>query len=457
MDSSRSTQFRLESVRKRGIIAVFFLFFFFMALCVVIGVALGPEPWISNPEAGTWRTVPAPASSIRHSIYTQPFNGEWWFYFRPDGFRRTNNRTELPLLYLDVIVSIYAWDKNENPQLLHSQTRLLQMSCQRTTHQCYTGVGGQLANGFFIEKPNLAVDITFPQTDRNETEILERFSSFSTKFYYSNYQFWVFELAFRSIFLAATLGTLFVYLWSLMKHQSGVPLALEQKFVFGLLILLFLCNNPLFAAQVFVKTSAFAIIDVVFVFTYVSYLLLMILCMTHAILLRDQPRRFCSFYLPKFVLIFVLWATSSAMFSWAKYKRRLDPTDTDYTRKREYTLAYTVSSMTVALYLFWLFYLVCRVGGEWRSLTFYTRRFKFLWGLTLVVITFTAGCLLLALFYQPSAAVFLFIYGLYNAYTFTLAYLYSPATYQSITNTMIGMTRMPAEEYPDELEMDDWA
>ena len=56
----------------------------------------------------------------------------------------------------------------------------------------------------------------------------------------------------------------------------------------------------------------------------------------------------------------------------------------------------------MGLYLLWLMYLLCRILGQWSSLTYMMKRWTHLFALTLLVVVFTTFC------------VGFFLYGRYS-------------------------------------------
>ena len=91
-----------------------------------------------------------------------------------------------------------------------------------------------------------------------------------------------------------------------------------------LLISVMLYDNPLFPLILLVHTSFTAIVDACFTVTFFSTLLMFWLCVYHGI--RKSERNFFSFYLPKLLLVGLLWIIGCVMLSWSALYQSLDPT-----------------------------------------------------------------------------------------------------------------------------------
>lgn len=88
--------------------------------------------------------------------------------------------------------------------------------------------------------------------------------------------------------------------------------------------LIFLLLDPLFPS-IFLMNSWFpGMIDGILQATFLCGLLLFWLCIYHG--LRQNERKFITFYLPKLIVILPLYCTAIVLATWEKYNELRDPT-----------------------------------------------------------------------------------------------------------------------------------
>ena len=97
-------------------------------------------------------------------------------------------------------------------------------------------------------------------------------------------------------------------------------------------------------------------------------------------------------------------------------------------------------------------FLIVGIVERWRQLPQYSKRFKYLWMLTLVVLLFTAGCVMLVRYGHYNAAEFMSMLGLYNLYTWALAFLFSPTPMgaHSFQHSRVELELEFSDEEPDQ-------
>ena len=91
-----------------------------------------------------------------------------------------------------------------------------------------------------------------------------------------------------------------------------------------LLISVMLYDNPLFPLILLANTSFTAVVDACFTVTFFCTLLMFWLCVYHGI--RKTERHFFSFYLPKMLMVGLLWVIGCVMLSWSAAYQSVDPT-----------------------------------------------------------------------------------------------------------------------------------
>ncbi|KAE8749564.1 hypothetical protein FOCC_FOCC003830 [Frankliniella occidentalis] len=223
--------------------------------------------------------------------------------------------------------------------------------------------------------------------------------------------------------------------------------SIEQRWLSMLLPLLLFFNDPIFPMMFLTSSWIPGLLDAVLQATYLCGLLLFWLCIYHG--LRQNERRWVAFYLPKLLLVGLLWLGAVVMASWQKCNELHDPTYNHRVDAADYN-GYKAFLMTVAgFYAVYLLYLMLRAYTDLRSMPFfaymlrniYDMRLRFLSLFMMMVVSVTlvlagmrygAGVLeddfvsQLSTTYTSSAH-FMCFYGLLNFYTFTMAYVYSPA------------------------------
>jgi hypothetical protein len=90
-----------------------------------------------------------------------------------------------------------------------------------------------------------------------------------------------------------------------------------------LLLLLCLYNGPLLPLTFLVSSWIPSMLDALFQATFLSALLLYWLCAYHGI--RQTQRKFSKFYLPKLIIVFLIWLSAVTLASWQKYNELEDP------------------------------------------------------------------------------------------------------------------------------------
>ncbi|XP_068198235.1 transmembrane protein 181 isoform X2 [Antennarius striatus] len=247
------------------------------------------------------------------------------------------------------------------------------------------------------------------------------------------------EIWFRFVFVVLTFIVTCLFAHSLRKFSMR-DWGIEQKWMSVLLPLLLLYNDPFFPLSFLVNSWFPGTLDAFFQALFLCALLLFWLCVYHGI--RVQGERKClTFYLPKMIIVGLLWVSAVTLGIWQTVNELQDPTyqyKVDITNFQGVKVFFLV---VVGVYVFYLIFLVVRACSELKNMPYSDLRLRFLTALTFVVLVISMVILYLrfgskalqenfvaelSTHYQNSAE-FLSFYGLLNFYLYTLAFVYSPS------------------------------
>jgi hypothetical protein len=177
-------------------------------------------------------------------------------------------------------------------------------------------------------------------------------------------------------------------------------------------------------------------LDAIFQSTFICGLLLFWITIYHA--LRQNERKFFSFYLPKVLIILPIWLCGVTLAAWEKLDER-DPTYIHFI-DANYSQLITCFYVSTGLYIVYLLFLMFSAYSDLRSMHYFDMRLKFLTLLMIFVITVTVISTMsrfgfgivednfigqLGTSYKSSAH-FMCFYGMLNCYMICCAYVYSP-------------------------------
>ncbi|XP_062293009.1 transmembrane protein 181 isoform X2 [Scomber scombrus] len=247
------------------------------------------------------------------------------------------------------------------------------------------------------------------------------------------------EIWFRFVFVVLTFMVTCMFAHSLRKFSMR-DWGIEQKWMSVLLPLLLLYNDPFFPLSFLVNSWFPGTLDAFFQALFLCALLLFWLCVYHGI--RVQGERKClTFYLPKLIIVGLLWLSAVTLGIWQTVNELQDPTyqyKVDIVNFQGMKVFFLV---IVCLYILYLIFLIVRACSELKNMPYSDLRLKFLTALTFVVLVISMVILYLrfgakalqdnfvaelSTHYQNSAE-FLSFYGLLNFYLYTLAFVYSPS------------------------------
>ncbi|CAF4414936.1 unnamed protein product [Rotaria sp. Silwood2] len=116
-----------------------------------------------------------------------------------------------------------------------------------------------------------------------------------------------FELIFRFIILICSITVTWLFIKSI--HQFSIlDWSLEQKWTVLLLIFLVFYNDPFYLLIILSDYLFLSILDKILQISFLCILLLFWLSFYHGI--RQNVRQFLPFYLPKIILVSILWIFS---------------------------------------------------------------------------------------------------------------------------------------------------
>ncbi|XP_054877362.1 transmembrane protein 181 isoform X3 [Poeciliopsis prolifica] len=247
------------------------------------------------------------------------------------------------------------------------------------------------------------------------------------------------EIWFRFVFVVLTFMVTCLFAHSLRKFSMR-DWGIEQKWMSILLPLLLLYNDPFFPLSFLVNSWFPGTLDAFFQALFLCALLLFWLCVYHGIRVQGE-RKFLTFYLPKLIIVGLLWLSAVTLGIWQTVNELQDPTFNYKLDIVNFQGMKVFFLIVVAFYILYLIFLIVRACSELKNMPYSDLRLKFLTALTFVVLVISMVILYLrfgakalqdnfvaelSTHYQNSAE-FLSFYGLLNFYLYTLAFVYSPS------------------------------
>ncbi|KAL9649825.1 hypothetical protein ABK040_009638 [Willaertia magna] len=247
---------------------------------------------------------------------------------------------------------------------------------------------------------------------------------------YSNW-----ELGWRYGIIGITVFLTIFYYVSLSLRSYFVNWTTEQRWICLLLVCLILYNNPIFAFQFADGSWAFAFINILFILTFIAFLMFTILVFTHALIKSPNERSFVWFYLPKIVLVGALWLFVIITFTYVRVQEIENP---GYSLNlvsglSSYQTLGIIVVLIMLLYIFVLIYYLYRAIEKLRMDLLPKRhawRGKIIWFFTLIMVIGTIIEVFLYVFSRDwnSSAQFLSYFIFYSLYVWILAIFYLPST-----------------------------
>jgi hypothetical protein len=206
-----------------------------------------------------------------------------------------------------------------------------------------------------------------------------------------------------------------------------------------LLPLLLLYNDPIFPMMFLINSWLPGMLDALFQASFLCALLLFWLCVYHG--LRQNERHILTFYLPKLLIVGMLWISAITMATWQKFNELQDPTYSYKLDTRNFDSFKVFFFVACGVYMAYLLLLILRAYSELRAMPYFDMRLKFLTLLMLIVLAISLSVTMLKYGVgvlednfvaelstnYKSSAQFMSFYSLLNFYLYTMAYVYSPA------------------------------
>ncbi|XP_041355205.1 transmembrane protein 181-like isoform X2 [Gigantopelta aegis] len=431
-----SVQMRLYALNKRQFVLVFIVFFMCFGISVLVGVA-GPhivETVVKNgstliPKPDNLNTGPFHLKSPPMSTFHQ----QLWLTANIITDSTGGGRFEQPFLMgiriQGINGDIQSVVDSDSPELngdLHNRSRLL-----RCRTVCEDLIVLHLG---FLDYANYLINVYFYGLDNSKFNI--KTIQFTFKSY--NPSFTQIEIWIRFVFLVLTFLATCMFAHSLRKFSMR-DWSIEQKWMSILLPLLLMYDDPIFPLTFLVNSWVPGMFDGVFQASFLCALLLFWLCIYHGV--RQTDRRFLRFYLPKLLIVGLMWIAAVTLASWQEYNELQDPTYY-YRLDTNNFLGLKIFFFIVGgLYLLYLAYLLIRAYAELRSMPYFDLRLKFMTALMLIVLSISIAITILrfgsgvlhdnfvaemSTNYENSAE-FVSFYGLLNFYMYTMAFVYSPS------------------------------
>ncbi|XP_069370747.1 transmembrane protein 181 isoform X4 [Paralichthys olivaceus] len=411
---------RLYTLSKRHFVLVFVVFLICFGLTVFIGIA-GPriiaEQEHSGDQTGPYNLVSPPLTTYNQQLWLtcvmRAENSNIGDFQQPFEIN-----VELKGVTQDASV-MHINNVHQKSRTLHCGTNCDEIIVLHLGYLNYT---------------QYQVVVSFKGLENITYEIKVKFVWKTYNATFSQVEIW-----FRFVFVVLTFMVTYMFSHSLRKFSMR-DWGIEQKWMSILLPLLLLYNDPFFPLSFLVNSWFPGTLDAFFQALFLCSLLLFWLCVYHGI--RVQGERKClTFYLPKLIIVGLLWLSAVTLGIWQTVNELQDPTyqyKVDIVNFQGMKVFFLI---VVAFYILYLIFLIVRACSELKNMPYSDLRLKFLTALTLVVLIISMVILYLrfgaralqdnfvaelSTHYQNSAE-FLSFYGLLNFYLYTLAFVYSPS------------------------------
>lgn len=462
-DLGMSIKMRLYSFQKRHVLLVILTFVFLFFFSVNFGV-LGPQmlktissrasnqstkinlktgpfilvtPYLSRFHQQLWITA-QPIISGRKEDFSKSFILNIHLYEKNDGH---NNK--IPDARFDMNMmspESYASNKEEQSvtrSLFHAEyfNRTRYMHCFNEICDVIS-----IVHLDYLHKKQYQIEIKFLNLDDlaglDFKDIVFTFNSY-------NPSFTKLELWFRFTFLFVNFIVIIVYTNSLKKFSLR-DWTIEQKWMFILLRSLIFFNNPLFPLNVLVDSWIPHVLDAIFQSTFLALVMVFWLSVYHGV--RQNDRNFLTFYVPKFVIVFLIWLLSIVLLLWQQYYSLDDPTYNLTMDENNYIVFRILYLLNLIVYLLFLLYLIIRAYAELKNMPYFNLRIKFSLVLMMFVIAVGSTIAFFRIKSEPfrqslfenftknyrNSVEFCAIFSIFNLYVYTLAFVYAPAKNASL-------------------------
>ncbi|GAB6032821.1 hypothetical protein CHUAL_012023 [Chamberlinius hualienensis] len=433
----RSVQMRLYTMHKREFFLVFIVFLACFWLFIFIGLA-GPAVTVTVTKYALNLEFPVNKSQLLTGplIIQTPtlstYSQQLWITAKI--LKESNDVETIQMkFYVALTIQGVVDEQNRFPVLtgqnLHNRTR--ELTCREQVCSEFT-----VLHLGFLDFSRYIISIQFYGLEPLE----QKYPIKDIVFYFRSYNpaFTQIEIWFRFIFV---LLTFIVTCWfsHRLRKFSFRDWSIEQKWLSILLPLLVLYNDPIFPLTLLLNNWIPGLLDAIFQASFLCTLLLFWLCIYHGI--RQNERYFITFYLPKVILVGMLWMASVTLASWHKFNERRDPTYNYTLDTQNYNGFKLFFFIAGGMYMVYLLYLIVRAYSELRNMPYFDVRLKFLTTLMLFVISISIAITVMRFGVQvlqdnfiselttnyKNSAEFMAYYGLLNLYLYVMAFVYSPS------------------------------
>ncbi|KPP64457.1 hypothetical protein Z043_117197, partial [Scleropages formosus] len=265
------------------------------------------------------------------------------------------------------------------------------------------------------------------------------------------------EIWFRFVFVVLTFMVTCVFAHSLRKFSMR-DWGIEQKWMSILLPLLLLYNDPFFPLSFLVNSWFPGTLDTLFQAMFLCALLLFWLCVYHGIRVQvtvtltpesyggsprpaggaepceseccrcafQGERKCLTFYLPKLLIVGLLWLSAITLGIWQTVNELHDPTYQYKVDIRNFQGMKIFFVMVVCVYVLYLIFLIVRACSELKNMPYSDLRLKFLTGLTFIVLIISV--VILYLRFGAKLLQDNFVAALSTHYkNYILSFVYSPS------------------------------
>eukprot|EP00117_Sycon_ciliatum_P004242 scpid67821/ scgid8704/ Transmembrane protein 181 len=430
-------QLRLHTLTKRQYLLVFSAFFVALIITITIGVT-GPKVLSSSTQhlGVEWSAV-----RLNETDAELVYSGR-----SPPGWSRFSQE-----FWLKCIIHVkQPLSGDADQDSLKFKMRVLKIRAQdgsQVWSRIYLGIERfQHTKSLHCEKtcePFVLLHVGSVDHTRYEVEFAieeanhpESIQNMTFEWQFFSPEFTQMEIWCQFVYIIFTFITAFQFMRS-VRPFSIRDWCLEQKWISVLLVLLILFNNPLYPLHFLVNQMwGERFFEVLFRSTFVCAMLLFWLCNLHAV--NVSPRKLTTFYLPKVIVVGLVWLASLTLLAWEEFNLLSDPSYQLHLDTDSFQAWKIVFYVSIGAYLFYLAYALFRAFGAQSPIDI---RLKFFTSLMAIVVI-TSCTIMFVRFgtetlqpnfmssYSPNirnTAEFLVLIGVFNYYIYTMAYVYSPS------------------------------
>uniref|UniRef100_A0A6B2L3Y4 Wntless-like transmembrane domain-containing protein n=1 Tax=Arcella intermedia TaxID=1963864 RepID=A0A6B2L3Y4_9EUKA len=425
----------LHTMSGRGFLLTFALFLGLFCGSIVVGFFFGPPVIITTSQTANlalnWTGAITDLSPLHQQLILT-------MYIHKEVFQYNIDVKEKLTLSISVDGSQdgHSWIPLES-QLVHSKD----IQCD---------AGKEICDGVIIAyEPHIKWGSYRYKVDVVSFEGPVAFVSNTTfSFSYVNDSFTLFELWCRFGYLFCSFLVLVNFIFKL-RNYNWRDWSVEQKWTCVLLFGTFAFNDPFCGLSILISGWFPVLLDVILFGSFLVLLLFFWLVMFDGMRQEDTKHSFVRFYLPKFLIIGLIWVSLVVGSTLFALKELDDPAA--IIEVQGYIIFFQSAMFLLLIgYSFWLVYLVFRACGMINTMPFLNVRLKFFGLFTLFVFMVTTTGILFGIFspLPVNAAQFVAFLSLLNFYVYTLSFVYLPSggLLNEDMSQRIGVTALENDE-----------